>query len=103
MKIALHWFRRDLRLSDNTALSAATAWADVVVPLFIFDPVILAGPATGAGQVAFMLKCLESLAKNIGAAGGRLVFRHGRVEEAMLQLMKETKAQALYYNRDYEP
>ena len=52
MKIALHWFRCDLRLCDNVALSAAVAESDVVVPIFIFDPVILTAPETGAPQVA---------------------------------------------------
>jgi len=99
----LHWFRRDLRLSDNTALRAAISEADRVIPIFIFDPAILSGPDTGAGQVAFMLECLESLQKNIEAAGGQLSFRHGEVMEEMRQLLRETGAHALYFNRDCEP
>jgi deoxyribodipyrimidine photo-lyase len=83
MKIALHWFRCDLRLSDNTALHAATKAADVVVPVFIFDPRILKAPETGAPIVGFMLESLDSLAKNIEAAGGKLIFRHGEVEAEM--------------------
>jgi deoxyribodipyrimidine photo-lyase len=103
MKIALHWFRCDLRLSDNTALHAATKAADVVVPVFIFDPRILKAPETGAPIVGFMLESLDSLAKNIEAAGGKLIFRHGEVEAEMRALLQETGASALYYNRDYEP
>ena len=103
MKIALHWFRCDLRLSDNTALHAAHAWADVVIPLFIFDPRILTAPDTGAPIVGFMLECLASLQKNIEASGGKLIFRHGNVEEQMRSLLRETGAQALFFNHDYEP
>jgi deoxyribodipyrimidine photo-lyase len=103
MKVALHWFRCDLRLYDNTALYAAGMEADIVVPLFIFDPHILSAPDTGAPIVGFMLGCLASLEKNIAAAGGKLIFRHGRVEEEMRDLLRATGAQALYFNRDYEP
>ncbi len=103
MKIAVHWFRADLRLSDNTALHAATAGADVVVPVFVFDPRILKAPDTGAPIVGFMLECLRSLEKNIEAAGGKLILRHGPVEEEMRSVWRETGATALYFNRDYEP
>jgi deoxyribodipyrimidine photo-lyase len=103
MKIALHWFRADLRLSDNTALHAAVTESEAVVPVFIFDPQILKAPDTGAPIVGFMLACLESLEKNIEFAGGKLIFRHGLVEEVMPALWRETGATALYFNRDYEP
>ncbi len=103
MKVALHWFRCDLRLSDNTALSLAVAQADAVIPVFIFDPVVLTAPETGAPIVAFMLECLASLEKNIEAAGGRLIFRYGDIETEMSKVLRETDATALYYNRDYEP
>ena len=103
MKIAVHWFRADLRISDNTALHAACRDSDVVVPVFIFDPVILNAPDTGAPIVGFMLECLSSLEKNIEVAGGKLTFRHGPVAEEMRAVFTETKATHLYYNRDYEP
>jgi len=69
MKIALHWFRCDLRIRDNTALHAATTEADVVIPLFIFDPRILSAPDTGAPIVGFMIECLASLEKDVATAG----------------------------------
>jgi deoxyribodipyrimidine photo-lyase len=103
MKVAIHWFRCDLRLRDNTALHAACREADVVAPVFIFDPLILKAPDTGAPIVGFMLECLKSLEADVQQAGGKLTFRHGPVEEEMRALLRETKATALYYNRDYEP
>jgi len=103
MKIAIHWFRCDLRLSDNVALHAAMEASKVVVPIFIFDPKILKAPEASAHQVAFMLECLRSLEKNIEVAGGKLIFRHGPVLEEMRAVFKETGAHALYFNRDYEP
>jgi deoxyribodipyrimidine photo-lyase len=103
MKIAVHWFRCDLRLSDNTALHAAVKASDAVVPIFIFDPQILTAPEISAHQVAFMLECLHSLEKNIEATGGKLILRHGPILEEMRSLLRESGAHALYYNRDYEP
>ena len=103
MKIALHWFRCDLRLRDNVALHAACQASDIVVPVFIFDPRILEAPETGAPIVGFMLECLRALEKDITDAGGKLIFRHGAVEEEMRWLISATKATALYFNRDYEP
>ncbi len=103
MKIALHWFRADLRLSDNTALHAALGSADAVIPLFIFDPAILRALDCGAPIVAFMLECLTSLQSNIEVAGGKLILRHGDNETEMAEVIRATGATALYFNRDYEP
>jgi deoxyribodipyrimidine photo-lyase len=103
MKIAVHWFRADLRLADNTALHAACQNADTVIPVFIFDPQILQRADAGAPIVGFMLECLKELEKDVQEAGGKLTFRHGDVEEEMRAVLKATKATHLYYNRDYEP
>lgn len=37
MKINIFWFRRDLRLEDNTGLDRALASGLPVLPVFIFD------------------------------------------------------------------
>jgi deoxyribodipyrimidine photo-lyase len=103
MKISVHWFRCDLRLSDNTALHTAVGAGDAVIPIFIFDPRILKAPEVSANQVAFMIECLHSLEKNVEAAGGKLIFRHGPVLDEMRTVLRESGAHALYYNRDYEP
>ncbi len=103
MKVAIHWFRADLRLSDNAALHAACTEAEVVVPLFIFDPLILGDSSTGAPIVGFMLECLGSLERNIEAAGGKLILRHGHITNELRMVLDATKATALFYNRDYEP
>ncbi len=92
-----------MRLADNAALYSACREADVVVPVFIFDPLILKAPDTGAPIVGFMLECLRALEADIREAGGRLLIRHGPPEREMEELLRQTKANALYFNRDYEP
>jgi deoxyribodipyrimidine photo-lyase len=101
--VVIHWFRADLRLADNAALYAACAEADAVIPLFIFDPAILRAPDNGAPITAFMLATLAVLERDVAAAGAKLVFRHGQVLDEMKSVFRESKARALYYNRDYEP
>ncbi|OYT73889.1 MAG: deoxyribodipyrimidine photolyase [Chloracidobacterium sp. CP2_5A] len=102
-KRIIHWFRRDLRLDDNTALLAAHAATKAIVPVFIFDDAILRRPDTGANRVAFLLASLRDLDERLRARGGRLILRRGRPEEALAQLVAETEAAAVHFNLDVEP
>jgi deoxyribodipyrimidine photo-lyase len=90
-------------LGDNYALHAACREADVVFPVFIFDPLILKAPETGGPIVGFMLECLKALEKSVREAGGTLVFRLGPPEREIRAVLEKTSANALYFNRDYEP
>jgi deoxyribodipyrimidine photo-lyase len=103
LKIALHWFRRDLRLTDNTALSRAIVDNDVVWPVFIFDPTVFTSPDMGAARAQFLLDSLASLQKNLEVKGGRLILRQGDVLTTLQSMVRETGATSIYWNRDYEP
>jgi deoxyribodipyrimidine photo-lyase len=61
VKTVIHWFRRDLRVSDNTALSEAAKRAEQVIPVFIFEDAFRTGPDVGAARLAFLLQSVESL------------------------------------------
>ncbi|MEM6884860.1 MAG: deoxyribodipyrimidine photo-lyase [Verrucomicrobiota bacterium] len=102
MKRAVVWFRRDLRLSDNTALAQATKTADEVVPVFVLDPGILESKATGSRRVAFLLGCLRSLQNNLEHIGSGLVLRYGDPAEVLPAILQQTGADAIYWNHDYE-
>ncbi|MFN8527172.1 MAG: deoxyribodipyrimidine photo-lyase [Anaerolineae bacterium] len=52
----IHWFRRDLRLSDNTALREALKTGQPVIPLFVFDPALLRGESFSISRMAFLLE-----------------------------------------------
>ena len=100
-RIALHWFRRDLRLTDNAALHRAVTEAGSVIPVYIVSDWHGHHSWTGPARQEFLCGSLASLEKNIKAAGGRLVFRRGRDAPAVLrQLLAETGAGALYFNRE---
>ena len=103
MALVLHWFRRDLRLADNTALAAAAREADHVVPFFVLDPCILGAPDVGAPRVSFLLDALRSLATDLGKLGAPLVFLRGAPEKVIPRLARELGATAVHANLDYSP
>ena len=80
MKTVLHWFRRDLRVSDNTSLWQAYTESDRVVMVFCWDEAILKSPDVGPARVNFLLRSLEALSRNLESLGHRLVVRQGPPE-----------------------
>ena len=99
----LLWFRRDLRVSDNTALHQACARKVPVLPVFIFDPEILKKKKEVVRRTAFLLSALESLSANLDALGAPLILRKGNPVEVLRALVKETGARTLFLNNDIEP
>lgn len=103
MKTIIHWFRRDLRVTDNTALAAAVRDGDLVCPVYVVSDWEGEHRWTGANRQAFLCGCLESLNGNIRELGGRLVFRRGDAVEEIARLTAETGAHAIYFSRDPDP
>ena len=99
----LVWLRRDLRLRDNPALSAACKECQEIVPLFVFDAPLLHSHAFGSASVGFMLGCLEELRRSLVAHGIALAWRSGDPVDSVMQAAAELKVDAVYWNRDYEP
>ncbi len=97
------WFRRDLRLADQPALTAAFEACDEVIPLFVFDEPLLKSQVFGSACVNFMLGCLQELATALASRGIPLQWRQGDPVEAVVQAAREWKADIVYWNRDYEP
>lgn len=103
MKTVIHWFRRDLRVGDNVALSEAVRRAKTVIAVFIFEDAFRTGPDVGAARLEFLLQSVESLRKSLAELGQTLVIRHGKSEEILPQLCREAGAQAVFANKRYEP
>ncbi len=99
----IHWFRRDLRLTDNTALDAALQNEVEVVPVFIMSDWKTQHRWTGVGRQQFLCDCLASLANDIAKLGGRLIIRQGDAVEELRKLIRETQASFIYTNRDPDP
>lgn len=103
MKKIIHWFRRDLRLADNSALLAARQQAEQVIPIFCWDNHILSRPDTGAPRVWFLRESLLELAESVRSRGGSLVILQGKPEDEIPRFALECGAEAVFFNRDYEP
>ena len=93
------WFRRDLRIADNPALVAAAERRRPVLPLFILDMRDRPGKASD-WWLHGSLSCLSDAFRKRGA---ELVLRKGRPEEIIPALARETGADAVFWNRCYEP
>jgi deoxyribodipyrimidine photo-lyase len=102
-RTVIHWFRRDLRLTDNTALGHAVKSAEQVVPVYILSGWKRAHGWTGPKRQQFLCGCLESLAKNLEAVGSRLILREGDAAQELEELIQETGAEAVFVNRDPDP
>ncbi len=94
MSTHLHWFRNDLRLDDNEALSKAIEGADQLIPLFCLDPVWFADteygfPKCGAHRAKFMLESVQALREELQARGSDLVIRVGPPEKVIPDLCDE--------------
>lgn len=102
-RLALHWFRRDLRLLDNTSLFHASRAATSVLPVYISSDWSGRHLWTGPARQAFLSGCLASLEKNLSTIGGRLVVRRGPADRELEKLLAESGATALFFNRDPDP
>ncbi len=97
------WLRRDLRLQDQPALTAACADCDDVIPLFVFDDPLLRSRQFGSPCVTFMLSCLDELAGALAARRLALQWRRGNQIDEVIRFVADVKADAVYWSRDYEP
>ncbi len=97
--ISIWWIRRDLRLSDNPALSAALkgGW---VIPLFIIDPVF---NSHSARRKNFLYEGLAALDTELKKRKSYLVIRAGKPLEVLRKLVHETNALKIYAEEDYTP
>ncbi len=93
------WFRRDLRLSDNPALIAATEAGDgAVLGVFVLDPALLR--PSGAPRLAVLYRTLRALDDQLG---GNLVVRHGRPATVLAELCREVAAGSVHCAADFGP
>jgi deoxyribodipyrimidine photo-lyase len=96
------WFRRDLRVHDHPALTAA-AIHGAVAPLFVLDPAILRGRFASPNRTWFLLGAIDSLGSALAARGARLSIRVGRPVDVVLAFARDVAASRVALSRDYTP
>jgi deoxyribodipyrimidine photo-lyase len=100
---ALVWFRHDLRLDDNPALRAAVTRGGPVVPVFIWDPESEGAWPMGGAARWWLHGSLMRLGESLRKAGSRLIVRRGDSLTIIRELIEETGAAEVVWNRRYEP
>jgi len=100
---ALVWFRNDLRLADNEALLRAAQAHGAVLPVFIWSPEEEASWSPGAASNWWLHQSLQALDKSLAALGSKLIVRRAPAVEGLLDLVRDSGAKAVYWNRRYEP
>ncbi|WP_233861062.1 cryptochrome/photolyase family protein [Tenacibaculum piscium] len=101
-KVAIFWFRRDLRLEDNVALFNALT-SNKVLPIFIFDEEILDKLPENDARVSFIYQTLQQLDTDLKAVGSSLLIKKGNPLEVWKTIISEFDISAVYTNKDYEP
>lgn len=99
----LVWFRQDLRVRDNPALTAALAEGKPVVPIFIWAPEEEGKWVLGAASKWWLYHSLEQLKESLKELGLHLVIRRGNSLEQLQKVIREADVEAVYWNRRYEP
>ena len=99
----IHWFRNDLRIEDNTALSAACRQASALAPVFILDDALITQHHDSHPRLRFLYACLDDLAAAFKVAGSRLVVVRGAPQRSLPDLARACKASLVTWNRDYGP
>ncbi|MCX6028556.1 MAG: deoxyribodipyrimidine photo-lyase [Chloroflexi bacterium] len=103
MTTVIWWIRRDLRLADNQALTAALRNAGRAVPLFVLDPTLLSAPDVSEKRVTFLFGGLRALDADLRARGAGLIVRRGDPVIELTKLVAETGAEAIYAEEDPWP
>ena len=96
-KVAIIWFRRDLRINDHPALLAAVESAEQVIPLFILDKTQI--KEAGAKLLAYMAQSLRSLDESLG---NNLHIIEGDQVEVLTALIKKYDVQEVHISAEYE-
>ena len=103
MKISIFWYRRDLRLEDNTGLFKALNENKNILPIFIFDDAILDELPEDDARVNFIYESLAKINKQLNKHNTSLQILKGQIDNVWKNLVTTYDIQKVYLNKDYEP
>jgi deoxyribodipyrimidine photo-lyase len=103
MKVNVHWFRRDLRLYDNTSLNHALAENLPVLPVFIFDECIVDELPASDPRISFIHDTISEINDELLKYGSSLLILKGDPVIVWKKVITSYDINAVYVNKDYEP
>lgn len=99
----LYWHRQDLRLKDNPALNWAASHGEVV-PIYIKSKALFKRQYIGEAQHWWLHHSLQSLKKDYDDLDVNLILKSGEDSEKIIRdLLKQTAAKTIVWNRCYDP
>ncbi len=101
MAVTLVWFRDDLRISDNPALTAAADSGSDVVACYVLDDETDGIRPLGGASKWWLHHSLTSLRRSLAALGIPLVLRRGAAADVLPRVAAEASAQTVVWNRRY--
>lgn len=103
MSISIFWFRRDLRLEDNTALFYALKNNENVLPIFIFDTNIIDELPKNDARISFIYQTLSNINDKLNEYNSSLLVLKGNPTTIWSELLDRHTIKHVYINKDYEP
>lgn len=100
---SIMWFRQDLRIRDNAALDAAIARGGAVVPVYVWTPEEEWDWRPGAAARWWLRHSLLELSSSLKSLGSKLIVRRGDPARILNDVVNETGATAVFFNRRFEP
>ncbi len=101
--VSVFWFRRDLRLFDNTALFNALTSGLKVLPVFIFDTGILDYLPANDKRVSYIYQAIEHINRTLIPFQTSVQVFKGKPAEIFEQLLAANSIKSVFANHDYEP
>ncbi|XP_039128720.1 LOW QUALITY PROTEIN: blue-light photoreceptor PHR2 [Dioscorea cayenensis subsp. rotundata] len=104
-RCSIVWFRCDLRIHDNDALTSASNDSLSILPIYLFDPRDFGKSSsgfdrTGPYRAAFLRDSVADLRRSLQSRGSDLVVRVGRPETILPELARAVGADAVYAHRE---
>ena len=93
------WFKRDLRINDHEPLMQACARGPVL-PLYVYEPSLMAQPDVAAQHVAFINECLQTLQAGLNAIGLTLITRVGEMVDVLAAIKQHAGAFNLWSHEE---
>ena len=103
MKISIFWYRRDLRLEDNTGLFKALNENENILPIFIFDDSIIDELPEDDARVNFIYESLSKINNQLNNHKASLQILKGQIDDVWEKLVTTYDIHKVYLNKDYEP
>ncbi len=102
--ISVFWFRRDLRLDDNTGLFHALKSGLPVLTMFIFDSDILDRlEDKNDRRVDFIHIAISKLHEQLHDLKSSLLIKYGKPIDIWKEVISEFSVKKVFTNHDYEP